>query len=109
LTESGLGVVRMPGLAFGRGSSSLPSSSLLSCAAGSWSLPGLEVVAPTAQPRHRNQPSGTPGAARNLADLLETHGQVEQAERMRSYGLNSDGSIASAPDSEAGMEDHLTQ
>jgi hypothetical protein len=36
-----------------------------------------------------------------LAGVLETHGQVEQAEQLRRYGLEPDGSIAAAPDSDA--------
>ncbi|MFJ4102405.1 tetratricopeptide repeat protein [Amycolatopsis japonica] len=40
---------------------------------------------------------GIVGASDRLADLLEARGQAHEAERLRTFGLNPDGTIASAP------------
>jgi hypothetical protein len=41
--------------------------------------------------------AGTPYTADSLAGVLEARGQMQQAERLRRYGLDPDGSIAAAP------------
>jgi hypothetical protein len=53
--------------------------------------------------------AGTPGAADALARWLEAHDHIEEAERIRSYGLNPDGSIAAAPAPNTGASEHPTQ